>query len=148
METNAILRGVRLSPHGTFNDIHDSNSEKLFTYLIEALNKYDLAYLHLVEPRVTGGGDKSDYKGGLVAKDFRPLFKNPIITAGGYDRESGNKVIEEGTADLVAYGRFAISNPDLPERFAQNVGLNPYDRSTFYGGTEKGFTDYPFFTSK
>lgn len=136
--------GVRLSPHGTFNDIQDSNSEKLFLHVAEALNKYKLGYLHLVEPRVTGGGGISDYKGGLVTKDIRKVFKNPIITAGGYDRESGNNVIEEGTADLVAYGRFAIANPDLPKRFAQGVELNPYDRSTFYGGTEKGYIDYPF----
>lgn len=141
---NSNRVGVRLSPHGTFNDIQDSNSEKLFLYVAETLNKYQLAYLHLVEPRVTGDGEKSDYKGGLVAKDIRNKFKSPIISAGGYDRESGNKAIAEGAADLIAYGRFAIANPDLPERFAQKAELNPYDRATFYGGTEKGYIDYPF----
>jgi N-ethylmaleimide reductase len=66
-----------------------------------------------------------------------------MMSAGGYDRESGNQAIENGTADLIAYGRQAIANPDLPERFAKKAPLNPYDRATFYGGDERGYTDYP-----
>jgi N-ethylmaleimide reductase len=66
--------------------------------------------------------------------------------AGGYDRESAEVAVSSGEADAVAFGRLYISNPDLLERFSQNAALNPYDRSTFYGGTEKGYTDYPSLT--
>ena len=65
------------------------------------------------------------------------------MSAGGYDQKSANAVIAAGEADLVAFGRPAIANPDLVERFAANAPLNPYDRSTFYGGDERGYTDYP-----
>ena len=82
-------------------------------------------------------------KGELATKNLRKIFNGAVITAGGYNRESGNEAIEAGIADLVAYGRFAIANPDLPQRFKLNAELNPYDRSTFYGGDEKGYTDYP-----
>ncbi len=89
------------------------------------------------------GGEQSSYQGESITGKLREFFNGPIISAGGYNRESGNQTIEKDTADLIAYGRFAISNPDLAERFAQKAELNPYDRSTFYGGTAKGYTDYP-----
>lgn len=135
--------GVRLSPFGKFNDMRDSNPDKLFSRVIQSLDSLGLAYLHLVEPRVTGAGEDSDYEGESAARKYRKLFSGPMITAGGFDRESGNNVIREGNADLVAFGRQAIANPDLPERFAAKAPLNPYDRSTFYGGDARGYTDYP-----
>jgi N-ethylmaleimide reductase len=79
----------------------------------------------------------------LPCRYFRPLFKGTIISAGGYDRDRGNAVLAAGNADLIAYGRLFISNPDLPKRFAQNAPLNPYDRATFFGGGARGYTDYP-----
>ncbi len=130
--------GIRLSPSGTFNDVSDSDLKTLFTYVIEQLNSFNLAYLHLVEPRAYAGVTVE-----LTTHFFRPIYNGTLIAAGGYDRESGNAAIASGDADLVAYGRTYIANPDLAERFAMNVPLNPYDRSTFYGGTEKGYTDYP-----
>ncbi len=66
-----------------------------------------------------------------------------IIAAGGFTRESAEAAISRGEADAVAFGRLFIANPDLPERFRRNAPLNRYDRSTFYGGTERGYTDYP-----
>ena len=135
--------GVRLSPHGTFNDMSDSNGEELFAYVVKSLNPFGLAYLHLVEPRAAGGNEVSDYKGEAITGVLRKLFNGTMISAGGYDRESGNQAIENGIADLVAYGREAIANPDLPERFAKKAELNPYDRATFYGGDERGYIDYP-----
>jgi N-ethylmaleimide reductase len=132
--------GLRLSPSGTFNSMHDSNPAALFGYVAEQLNQFNLAYLHIVEPRTSNSDEAAAQMG---VSFFRPIFKNPLISAGGYDREDGDAVIASGNADLVAYGRWYISNPDLVERFAQNAELNPYDRSTFYGGTEKGYTDYP-----
>ncbi len=84
---------------------------------------------------MSGGGEQSSYQGESITGKLREFFNGPIISAGGYNRESENQTIEKDTADLIAYGRFAISNPDLAERFAQKAELNPYDRSTFYGDT-------------
>lgn len=137
--------GIRLSPSGTFNDMDDSNKTALFDYVVTELNRLNLAYIHIVEPRVKGDNDNSDNEiGDLGARHFRPLYQGNLITAGGYNRDSGNAVLAEGNADLVAYGRTFIANPDLPKRFQLDAPLNPYDRSTFYGGDEKGYTDYPF----
>ncbi|HEY9639070.1 MAG TPA: alkene reductase [Coleofasciculaceae cyanobacterium] len=134
--------GLRLSPSGTFNSMSDSDPQALFSYVVSALNRFDLAYLHLVEPRWASATPEADIAAlGVVA--FRKLYTGTLITAGGYDREQGNAIIAAGSADLVAYGRLFISNPDLPERFALNASLNPYDRSTFYGGDQRGYTDYP-----
>lgn len=143
--------GVRLSPAGTFNDISDLDPVATFTYVAEALNQLNIAYLHIVEPRSnadainhwqkTEGGEIRFSQ--LSSGFFRPYFQGSIISAGSHDRESGNEAIASGNADLIAYGRWFISNPDLPKRFALNAPLNPYDRSSFYGGTEKGYIDYP-----
>lgn len=140
--------GVRLSPSGTFNDMADSNRQALFTYVIDALNRFGLAYLHLVEPRAdaeANNPESADYetKQALTSGYFRSIFKGKIISAGGYDQALANATLAAGDADLIAFGRWYISNPDLVERFALNAPLNSYDRSTFYGGSEKGYTDYP-----
>ena len=134
--------GIRLSPSGTFNDMHDSDPIALFDYVVSALNRFELAYLHLVEPRWTSATPENDIAA-LAVGHFRQLYQGTLITAGGYDRQQGDAVIGAGQADLVAYGRLFISNPDLPERFAQDAPLNAYDRSTFYGGDARGYTDYP-----
>lgn len=135
--------GIRLSPSGTFGTMSDSNLEALFNYVVTELNRFDLAYLHLVEPRIQGNVTIEDDGTGLGSKHFRPIYRGTIISAGGYDRELGETVLQADDADLIAYGRLFISNPDLPERLARNLPLNPYDRSTFYGGDERGYTDYP-----
>jgi N-ethylmaleimide reductase len=137
--------GIRLSPYGTFNDMQDSDPIKLFSYLIEALNPLNLAYLHLIEPRSTSAGGNDEIASELpsTGKLFRKLFKNKVILAGGFDQVNAEKAIEDGEADAVAFGRIYIANPDLPKRFELNAPLNKYDRSTFYGGAEKGYTDYP-----
>ena len=77
-------------------------------------------------------------------RHFRPLYQGTLITAGGYTRDMGEAVLARGDADLVAYGRLFIANPDLPKRFALDAPINSYDRSTFYGGDQKGYIDYPF----
>jgi len=135
--------GVRLSPGGTFNSMYDSNPVALFSYVVSALNRFGLAYLHLVEPRLSGNATLDEVIPELSVNHFRPIFQGTLITAGGYDREQGNAVLASGDADLVAFGRLFISNPDLPLRFALNAPLNQYDRSTFYGGDERGYIDYP-----
>ena len=137
--------GIRLSPYGTFNDIDDSDPVKLFSTVIEKLNSYSLAYLHMIEPRSTsaGGNDSVYVEAPVTSEIFRSAFKGKFITAGGYDQAMGEKVLEEGLADAVAYGRLYISNPDLAERFEKGAALSPYNRATFYGGAEVGYTDYP-----
>ncbi|WP_013325010.1 alkene reductase [Gloeothece verrucosa] len=136
--------GVRLSPGGTYNSMSDSNLEALFNYVVSQLNSFNLAYLHLVEPRIQGSQTVEDDGSRLGVKHFRSIYQGTLITAGGYTRETGEAVLQTGDADLVAYGRIFIANPDLPQRFALNAPLNPYDRSTFYGGNEQGYIDYPF----
>ncbi|WP_413164199.1 alkene reductase [Capilliphycus salinus ALCB114379] len=136
--------GVRLSPSSTFGTVFDSDPEALFNYVVSELNRFNLAYLHLVEPRIQGNQTVEDDGNGLGARHFRSIYQGTIISAGGYTRETGEAVLEAGDADLVAYGRLFIANPDLPKRFALNAPLNEYDRSTFYGGDERGYTDYPF----
>lgn len=137
--------GLRLSPSGSFNDMGDSDPKTLFSYVVQELNKFNLAYLHLIEPRLDASQDTLEHlSSDLTAGFFRSLFNSKIIAAGGLNREIGEQIISKGEADLIAYGRIYISNPDLVKRFALNASLNPYDRSTFYGGTEQGYTDYPF----
>jgi N-ethylmaleimide reductase len=144
--------GVRLSPSNQYYSMSDSDPQALFSYVVKTLNHFNLAYLHLIEPRsntdafnrwVQRDIDPNEPEVGLPCPYFRPLFQGMIISAGGYDYERGNAVLAAGYADLIAYGRLFISNPDLPERFAQKAPLNPYDRATFFGGDARGYTDYP-----
>lgn len=137
--------GVRLSPYGTFNDMGDSDPVALFTAAMTKLNTYKLSYVHMIEPRATsaGGGDQTNEEAPITSEMFRAAYEGKFITAGGYDQAMGEKVLEAGLADAVAYGRLYIANPDLAERFQQGAVLNPYNRATFYGGNEVGYTDYP-----
>ncbi|MBW4651902.1 MAG: alkene reductase [Kaiparowitsia implicata GSE-PSE-MK54-09C] len=142
--------GIRLSPSGTFNDMVDSDPQSLFTYVISRLNPYNLAYLHLIEPR-TGEDSQNpahDKAVMLTSEYFRTVYTGIILAASGYTQDTGNGAIAQNHADLVAFGRLYISNPDLVDRFAHNAPLNPYDRDTFYGGNEAGYIDYPTLTEQ
>jgi N-ethylmaleimide reductase len=132
--------GVRISPVNPFNDMKDSNPQALFNFVTESLNQFNLAYLHVVEGGIHGGGiaDPFDFDA------LRKLFKGPYMANLAYDKARGNAVVASGHADVVAYGVPFIANPDLVERFRTDAPLNEADSSTFYGGTEKGYTDYPF----
>jgi N-ethylmaleimide reductase len=130
---------VRLSPSGKFNDMSDSDPIALFSYVAEQLNQFGLAYLHVIEPREGDGVEP------IASMHLRKIFKGLIIAAGGFDREAAVAIIKSGHADLVAFGRHFIANPDLPYRYLHGLPLNPYDRETFYGGNETGYLDYPFF---
>ena len=140
--------GVRLSPYGTFNSMGDSDPIALFTHVITALSARSLAYVHVIEPRATmaGGADATNASAPCTSALFRKCFAGEFISAGGYTMEDGEKAIQEGRADAIAYGRIFIANPDLPKRFALGAALNPYDRKTFYGGGAAGYTDYPALT--
>ena len=137
--------GVRLSPFGTFSDMGDSEPIALFSYVLEQLSMRGIAYVHLVESRVGNAGADADINHDAPgsAEIFRKTFAGPLISAGGYTAESADTAISNNFADAIAFGRLFIANPDLPKRFQQDRELNKYDRSTFYGGTEKGYTDYP-----
>lgn len=133
--------GVRLSPLQPFNDIKDSNPEATFTYTVKALNKFGLAYLHITEMGAEAPGVAGP---AFDLKTLRPLWNGLYMTNSEYTFETGNAAIQNGDADLISFGKLFISNPDLVERFAANAPLNEFDGSTFYGGDEHGYIDYPF----
>lgn len=137
--------GVRLGPSGTFASMSDSDPLALFGHAAERLNEYGIAYLHIIEPRIKGSYEVADALEPVASKHLRKIFKGTIISAGGFDGRSANEIIKAGDADLVAFGRHFIANPDLPFRLQHNLPLNPYDRDTFYGGDNKGYNDYPFY---
>jgi N-ethylmaleimide reductase len=137
--------GVRLSPYGIANDSGEADPMPLYTHVVEGLNPLGLAYLHFIEPRSSGAGraevNHQNVPSAMVL--FRPIWKGVLITAGGFTGETAEAAIAEGHADAVAFGRIFISNPDLPRRLSEGFPLTPYSRATFYGGEEKGYTDYP-----
>lgn len=132
--------GIRLSPTGKFNDISDSDRLATFSYVIEQLNSYHLAYLHIVEtfPGIENSQEEKEIVATLIEK-----WNGFYIANGGYDKTSAEEVIASGKADAVAFGRPFLANPDLPKRLQLGAELNPVDQSTLYGGDEKGYTDYP-----
>ncbi|KAL2554606.1 12-oxophytodienoate reductase 1 [Forsythia ovata] len=142
-EIGAHRVGIRLSPYANYNDSRDLNPDALGLYMAEALNKYSTLYCHVIEPRMITQFEKQETKSCLLP--MRKAFKGTFIVAGGYNRDDGNEVIGRGGADLVAFGRLFLANPDLPRRFELNSVLNKYDRSTFYTHDPVvGYTDYPF----
>ncbi|HET7587013.1 MAG TPA: alkene reductase [Gammaproteobacteria bacterium] len=133
---------LRLGPSGLGAlPIADSNSRMLYEYVITRLNDYKLAYLHLIEPSYSVADIPNTVQN--VTRHFRPFFDGVLVTNNGYDRERGNAVIAAGHADLVAYGKPFISNPDLPQRFRLNAPLAEGDAATFYQGGREGYIDYP-----
>lgn len=137
--------GVRLSPYGTFNDVSDSDPVALFTHVLSQLSARSIAFVDLIEPRSSSAGARDTILEGRpdVAELFRSSFKGVLISAGGYTPDSAAETVSLGKADAVSFGRLFIANPDLPSRIAAHAPLNRYDRATFYGGGEKGYTDYP-----
>lgn len=135
--------GVRLAPSGTYGSMSDSDPHATFGYVAEALDRRGIGFLHVVEPRIKGIELIAEGQAPVAAQHLRPRFSRTLIAAGGFDRESAEAILAAGDADLVAFGRHFISNPDLPERFRRGLPLNRYDRSTFYGGDARGYTDYP-----
>jgi N-ethylmaleimide reductase len=137
--------GVRLSPFGQYGGIRDSDPLRLFTSVVEQLSVHGLAYLHLIEGRGSeiGLGDALHEDALDNARLFRPSFRGCLISAATYTPDSASAALEEGDADAIAFGRHYISNPDLSSRIANGIPLATYDRSTFYGGGEHGYTDCP-----
>ena len=139
--------GVRLSPSGEVGSMSDRDPMALFTYVVQQIDRLNLAYIHIIEPRVHGNETADNPDLAMSTHYFRTIYHGTIVSAGGHDLETGEETIEGGDADFVAYGRLYISNPDLPQRFAASAPLNQYDRSTFYGGDERGYIDYPMLSA-
>ena len=142
-EIGADKIGIRLSPFADYMEFGDSNPKALELYMVESLNKYEILYCHMVEPRMKNVLEKSESPHSLLP--MRKAFKGTFLVAGGYDREERNNAIAENGADLVVYGRLFLANPNLPRRFELNAPLNKYNRDTFYiSDPLVGYTDYPF----
>lgn len=141
--TEAVLRvfepsrvGFRISPASPVNDMRDRDPFGVFGYLVKCLDALGVGYVHCNE---TKSDDTSDFD--FVA--LRKLFHRAWIANLDYTRERAAEAISAGNADLIAFGRLFLANPDLPARFAKNAPLNTPDQQTFYGGDAKGYTDYP-----
>ncbi|MDT8377000.1 MAG: alkene reductase [Mariprofundaceae bacterium] len=139
-EVGADRVGIHLSPLQPFNDMKDSDPEATFSYLVEKLNNFNLACLHITEmgSEVPGAAGPAFDLGKL-----RRLCKGIYITNSGYDKARGNAAIASGAADAITFGQSFLANPDLVARFRHDRELNPPDTATYYGGDEHGYTDYP-----
>jgi len=107
--------------------------------------RFGLAYLHVIEPRISGSTPVGENLKPVASETLRKIFTGKIIAAGGFEPDTAEAIIAKGDADLASFGRHFIANPDLPKRIRLGLALNPYDRSTFYGREARGYTDYPFY---
>ena len=129
---------VRISPVNPFNDMHDTEPQLLFNQVARELSEFGLAYLHVVEGGM-GGAESVPFDFAELRRNFTGLY----MANQDYDKAKANAALADGHADLIAFGVLYIANPDLVERFAKDAPLNMPDESTFYGGGEEGYTDYP-----
>jgi N-ethylmaleimide reductase len=134
--------GVRLSPNGNFNDMGAPDFRETFTHAATQLNTYGLAYLHVVDGLAFGFHEQGKP---MTLAEFRAVFTGPLMGNCGYTRETAEAAIAVGQADLIAFGRPFLSNPDLVERFANGWELNPpADVKVWSAPTAQGYTDFPF----
>jgi N-ethylmaleimide reductase len=139
-EIGAAKTGIRISPVTPANDAAaDSEAQKLFDYITDGLSAEKLVYLHVVEGATGGPRDVAPFDYGSLRKRFNGTY----IGNNGYDLALANKVLDADAADLIAFGKPFISNPDLVERLKSGAPLNELDKATMYGGGAKGYTDYP-----
>src|SRR6202043_583987 len=138
-EAGAEKTGIRISPVTPSNDVSDSNPQPLFDHIVDQLNALKLTYIHVIEGATGGPRDVAPFDYGSLRK----RFKQACVANNGYDFELATKVLAANEADLIAFGKPFISNPDLVERLQKGAPLNPFDKATFYGGGAKGYTDYP-----
>ncbi len=138
---------VRIGPSEKWNSMSESNPTALFVYVAEQLNRFGLAYLHIIEPepRIKGNVISAEGQAPIATAQLRKIFNGKIISAGGFEPDTAEATVEKGDTDLVAFGRHFISNPDLPKRIKLGLPLSDYDRKTFYTFDFHGYTDYPFY---
>jgi len=133
--------GIRISPYGVFNDMpHYDDIDDTYLYLVDELNKIGVAYLHLLDHSGIGAPEVPQ----SLKTAVRETFKSTYILCGDFDRDSAEKALAANQADLIAFGRPYVSNPDLVKRMQEGAELTPPDFNTFYTPDEKGYTDYPF----
>ncbi|MFO1107263.1 MAG: alkene reductase [Amaricoccus sp.] len=137
--------GVRLSPFGTFNDINEAEPMAMYEAMLAVVQKAGVGYIHIIRPRVSGDEDRtaSDADTDVLAR-ARGIYKGPIIAAGGFTAETAEAELMSGRADLIAFGRDHVANPDLIERLRRDLPLNAVDFDTLYTTGPVGYTDYPF----
>ena len=138
-EAGAARTGIRISPVTPANDISDSNPQPLFDHIVDGLDALKLVYIHVIEGATGGPRDIAPFDYASLRKRFTGAY----MANNGYDFELANKMLAAGEADLIAFGKPFISNPDLVERLKKGAPLNEWDKATFYGGGAKGYTDYP-----
>lgn len=138
-EWGADRLGVRVSPLSAFNDMRDSDPQALFAAFAAELGDRGLAWLHVIRDDAF-----AEEPGSFDPLVLGEVFDGALVAASGYDAREGARAVEEGRADLVAYGRAFLANPDLPRRFREAAALNEPDRASFYGGGAEGYVDYPF----
>src|SRR5271168_4566296 len=138
-ETGGERTGIRISPVTPSNDISDSHPQPLFDYIVDGLDALKLVYIHVIEGATGGPRDVAPFDYASLRKRFRGAY----VANNGYDFELANKQLAANAADLIAFGKPFISNPDLVERLKNGAALNAPDKATFYGGGAKGYTDYP-----
>lgn len=134
--------GLRLSPKGYRPGLMDSKPKESYGYIIQKLNDYKLAYLHLSE--MMSPEERLVNPEKSIVPHYRRIYNGTLLSCGGHSRESGQRMLENKEADLIVFGKAFISNPDLVERMKTGVPLAEPDKETFYHGGEKGYTDYPF----
>ena len=127
--------GVKLSPTVPYNDMQDADAEEFYPFIVQELNKKNLAYLHI-------GFEETPMMNINWHGKLRSIYDGVYFANGGFTKESGEKFLAENKADAIVYGKLFIANPDLPERFRENAPLNALDDSSFYATDEKGYTDY------
>ncbi|MFM0644009.1 alkene reductase [Paraburkholderia bryophila] len=144
-EVGAQNVAVRLTPMGRFMGMGDETPEATFGYIVRRLDALNLAYLHLVEPAMVGTVKDHDVdpRWDAIIKQLRSEFRGVLMLAGGYDAATAEAALASGRADIIAFGRPFIANPDLPIRLRDQLPLNVADSSTFFGGAEAGYIDYP-----
>jgi N-ethylmaleimide reductase len=138
-EAGAERTGIRISPVTPANDISDSDPQPLFDHIVDRLDALKLVYIHVIEGATGGPRDIAPFDYGSLRKRFAGAY----IANNGYDFELADKVLAADQADLIAFGKLFLANPDLVERFRRGATLNTPDKATFYGGGAKGYTDYP-----
>jgi N-ethylmaleimide reductase len=143
-EVGAERTGIRISPVSPANDVADSDPQRLLNHLVQELTKRRLVYLHVIEGATGGPRDNLPFDFGALRK----LFDGAYLANNGYDLRLAIEAIASGRADLVAFGKLFIANPDLVERLRRNAPLNAPNQATFYGGGAEGYTDYPALTAR
>ena len=132
--------GIRIAPNGVFNDMGSEDFRETYLYVVKELSRFNLGYLHIMDGLAFGFHEKGEP---MTLAEFRSIYKGVIIGNCGYTKEAAEERIKDGDADIIAFGRPFITNPDLPERFRNNSPLNPAeDMSLWYTPGAEGYTDY------